>query len=255
MVRRYSNILIAICSSFFILFLSSLIRANDNLNIELIGINENRFVVVDEASVDIIKSGQLRNVSGIYTFTGESGLITESYLDESSKIHLSYYYLIEPIHDMVAGYGSEPLPVKVKFIIKEVSLYGYACLVSMKNFEINDSLTSDIYRIKKEVLEPKINEIWSDISMVNLSEISIKRYQSLMEKYKLPNDGYNKITCWTLFAYVPDENIILFEGEGPCLPPIDDPRVMRKLMLYPVYNYKEGKLIKIIYTIKGEFIE
>jgi hypothetical protein len=254
-VKEYFNLYITLFISLSVLFSINLLRAGDNQNIELIGISENKVVVVDEARVDIIKSGQLRDVSGIYTFSGENGLITQSYIDNENRIHISYYYLTEPVHDMVAGYGTEPLPVKASIIIKEVSLYGYACLASISKFEINDNLTVDINRIVKEVLELEIKGMWSKLSQVNLAEISIKRYQSLMEKYKLPEDGYSEVAYYTLFAYIPDENLIVFEAEGLHLPPTDDPRIMRKLMLYPVYDFKEGRIIKIIYTIKGEFLE
>jgi len=254
-MRRYFNIFMTFFISVSIFNLFSQVVADESEDVELIGIVENRFIVVDEARVDVITSGQLRNVSGIYTFSGENGLITESYLDSDSRIHIGYYYLTEPVHDMTAGYGTQPLPVNTKLVIKDVSLYGYACLASIHEFNIDENLITDLGRIEKEVIEPNIKEIWNKILQVNLSEISIKRYTSLMENYILPNDGYNQFEYYSLFAYIPDENLIVFEGEGSRLPPTDDPRVIRKLMLYPVYNYKEGRLIKIIYTIKGEFLE
>ncbi|OQX90229.1 MAG: hypothetical protein B6D57_04245 [Candidatus Coatesbacteria bacterium 4484_99] len=222
---------------------------------DLVGVNEGDFMVTVKAG-DEFSVGDEVEVVGLFRFTGPMGMIVKDDIDSKCRVHRRYFYLSEPVHDMVAGFLVDGLPMKATLRIEEVGLYGYAYKAeTVDSVILNDLFQDMVDRVRPEMVLPAVEENWCELTKRDLGEISVERYAKMTSDYQLPVDGYDQVGFFKLFSYIPDKGLLIFEGKGAKLPPFDDPQITRWLMLYPVFNIGEDKVVSIIYTIQGEFYE
>jgi len=196
------------------------------------------------------KTGDNVDLNGIFISAGEYGDVLAFTMTEENHLEVRHFYLTSagPI-----ARTSLRKPVHMRAIITGNKHYGYGyevSILSLDELQLNSILTIPV---KAAIRQVAWDTAW-DISQINLSDISLPQEVAYNAGFRIASDHFRgedlDFSFW-------DEtgNLVGVIDDSLRLPPFDDPRIIRVMEVYYIYDRAQSKMDKIVVTARGEFLE
>jgi hypothetical protein len=190
------------------------------------------------------------DLKGVFISAGEYGDVLVFTMKEDNNLEVRHFYLTSagPI-----ARTSLRKPAHMRGIITGNKHYGYGyevSILSLDEVELNDVLTIPV---KQAMRQAAWDTSW-DVSQINLSDISLPQEVQYNAGFRIASDRFRgedlDFSFW-------DEtgNLIGAMDDTLRLPPFNDPRIVRVLEVYYIYDVAQAKMDKIVVTAHGEFLE
>jgi len=211
----------------------------------------NRYWTTIQGSTDTrFKVGDSVNLYGVFIPAGEYGDAMVFTPLQDGRLAVRHFYLND----------TSPLPVSnlrraVHFrgVITGDSHYGYGfelSVLSMEELNLSDLLPNNARIVIRRVAE----DFAYQISQINLNDISLPIEVSYNAGFVIPSDRFNGRDLE--FSFIDESgNLVSQVDRYFKLPPFNDPRILRFMEVYYIYDRKADVVKNIVITARGEFLE
>jgi hypothetical protein len=196
------------------------------------------------------KTGDNVDLNGIFISAGEYGDVLVFTMTKENHLEVRHFYLTSagPI-----ARTSLRKPVHMRGIITGNKHYGYGyevSILSLDEVQLNSILTIPV---QAAIRNAAWDSSW-DISQINLSDISLPREAAYNAGFRIATDHFRGEDVD--FSFWDDTgNFVGVIDDSLRLPPFDDPRIVRVMEVYYIYDVVQSKMDKIVVTAHGEFLE
>lgn len=210
----------------------------------------NYYYTIEGTKDDRFKMKENVDIYGVYIPAGEYGDVMVFTPQPDGRLAVRHFYLT----------SASPLPpselrraVHMRGIITGDNHYSYGYEISILSL---DEITMDTLLPidARQAIRRAAEDSAYDISQINLNDISIAAEIGYNAGFRIPTDRFKGKDLE--FAFVDDTGKIIAQVDRNFqLPPKDDPRILRYMEVYYLYDSEKQKVPTAVVTARGEFLE